>query len=102
MRVVIELSAVNQRRYGPAWIATVTAWPIGKTPALRFGGRVDYNTAEIDAKANSLVKFGRKDHRGNNTENSFGKVEQDGTISILTNRAARDYWLAQQPEGTDG
>lgn len=98
MRVVVRLEQVNQRRYGPAWIALVTDWPSGKAPALKFGRRVTYDVAEIDAPVGALVKYGRKDHRGRGTQNDFARVLDSGQFMPMSAEVAREYFLDR--EGT--
>ena len=98
---MIRLDGVNQRRYGPAWIALVTGWPIGKSPELRFGGQINHNVAEIDAPAGAIVKFGRTDHRGRETQNGFGYVLPNGEIQPLGKVKARELWLADHSKKED-
>ena len=96
MRVTIELAGVNQRRYSRAWIAKVTSWPIGKPPVLSFGSNITYDKCEIDAMPGDILRYGRRDHRGNKSFADWCIVQDDlDTVDVSADKA-RDHWLATQ------
>jgi len=96
MRVTIEFSPYNTRRWGRPWIAKVTDWPIGKPPVLEFGGLVGLTT-EIDAAPGQIVRYGQKDGRGRGTQSDWGIVQADGSMIHSTPERCREHWLAGCP-----
>lgn len=95
MRIVFECENTNPRRYGRAWIAKVTAWPIGQPPTLEFGYTINNIKAEIEAEPGVLLKAGRKDHRGGATINAFYVVQERGGLKQVDAETARELWLAR-------
>jgi len=95
---ISTFGAYNERRYGRPWAAVVVAWPGGR-PELDFhagsylgdttGGRL-----EITAGPGDVIRWGRKDGRGNGTINEWGIVAADGTITSCTPTEAKDHWRA--------
>jgi hypothetical protein len=101
MRVAIQFDSYNERRYSRPWIARVTAWPVGGRPALAFGAYVGPHggagEAEISARAGDIVRWGQKDGRsGNGTRAYWGVVEQDGSVTKVTEAEARKHIRGQQ------
>mgnify|MGYP003452049273 FL=1 len=95
-RVTVDFPSYNEKRYGSPWIARVTLWPVGSRPDLVFGNYLgDHRNggageAEILAKPGDIVRWGQKDNRGNkNTEAWWGVVNDDATITRLTEAEAR-------------
>lgn len=94
-RVTVAFPSYNEKRYGSPWIARVTSWPVGSRPDLIFGNYLgDHRNggageAEILAKPGDIVRWGQKDNRGNNTEAYWGVVNDDATITRLTEAEAR-------------
>ena len=94
-RVTVAFPSYNEKRYGSPWIARVAAWPVGSRPDLVFGNYLgDHRNggageAEILAKPGDIVRWGQKDNRGNNTEAYWGVVNDDATITRLTEAEAR-------------
>lgn len=97
MRVEIRVGAYNSRRYGKPWIARVTDWPVGKHPVLEFGATVDLQVCEIEAEPGSIVRWGQKDYRGNNTTREWGIVCADGSVNNSDAVRCRGHWLAGCP-----
>ncbi len=97
MRVTVEFGSYNSRRYGRPWIAKVIAWPIGGRPELSFGGNVGSHLVEIDAEPGAIVRWGQKDHRGNNTTARWGIVQLENAIEDCSAEQAREHWLAGCP-----
>jgi hypothetical protein len=97
MRVTVEFGGYNSRRYGRPWIAKIVTWPIGGRPELEFGSNVGAYLVEIDAKPGAIVRWGQKDHRGNNTTAEWGVVQLDGDIKDVLAETAREHWLAGCP-----
>jgi hypothetical protein len=96
MRVTLTHAAYNTRRYGRPWMAKVVDWPIGKQPALEFGGLIGLTT-EIEASPGAIVRWGQRDTRGNNTTSHWGIVDADGDVTWSTPEACRTQWLAGCP-----
>jgi hypothetical protein len=96
MRVTLKFDAYNARRYSRPWIAKVVDWPIGKPPALAFGGLVGL-TAEIEAEPGQLIRWGQRDNRGNKSTSCWGIVDADGDVCWSTPEACRKQWLAGCP-----
>ena len=94
-RVTVDFPSYNEKRYGSPWIARVTLWPVGSRPDLVFGNYLgDHRNggageAEVLAKPGDIVRWGQKDNRGNNTEAYWGVVNDDATITRLTEAEAR-------------
>ena len=95
-RVTVAFPSYNEKRYGSPWIARVTLRPVGSRPDLVFGNYLgDHRNggageAEILAKPGDIVRWGQKDNRGNkNTEAYWGVVNDDATITRLTEAEAR-------------
>lgn len=96
MRVTVEFTPYNTRRYGRPWIAKVTNWPIGKQPTLEFGGLVGLTT-EIDATPGQIVRYGQRDNRGNHSQSDWGIVQENGGVEPSTPEKCREHWLAGCP-----
>jgi hypothetical protein len=93
VRVSVRFGGCNERRYGKGWIGRIISWPVGGKPEIEWGSFIgdvgSGGEAEIMAKPGDIVRWGQKDHRGNNTEASWGKVETDGSIITLDATEAR-------------
>jgi hypothetical protein len=92
MRIAVEFGSYNQRRYSKPWISKVTAWAVGKSPDVEFGGYIGDDNggeAEIMAKVGDIIRYGQKDGRGNNTESLWAVVEEGGTLRKVTMIEAR-------------
>lgn len=98
MRVTQEFGGYNGRRYGRPWICKVTAWPVGGKPEVAWGSYLGTDrggVVEIDAGAGDIVRIGQKDHRGSNTSADWYIVQDDGTLSAVTEAQAKQHWLAR-------
>lgn len=94
-RITIEFGSYNHRRYSRPWIAAVVSWPVGESAQMVFGGYVGDDTggeAEIRARIGSIVRWGQRDYRGNNTTAFYGIVRADGSVERLSEREARAAW----------
>lgn len=96
IRATKEFEGYNRKRYSQPWIAKVTSWDVGSNPTLEFGSFLgeagDAGSVEIKAAVGTIVKYGQKDYRGNNTVNQFAVVNQDGSLSDLTAEEARELF----------
>lgn len=98
MRIFVEFSSYNQRRYGRPWIAVVTSWPVGGKPEIRWGSYLgdsrngEGGEAEIEAEPCDIVRWGQKDNRGGNTEANWGIVQADGHTLSCDAKEARQAW----------
>lgn len=103
MRIAIEFSTYNERRYSRPWIFLVEKWETGKLPAGHFGnftGRPGQNgDAEIEAKPGDIIRWGQKDYRnGKYTESNWGIVNYDGTVTEIPQKQARTIFLKGERE----
>lgn len=98
IRVAVEWSGYNARRYSRPWIAAITAWPVGGKPELGWGGYAGDDSGgelEIMAAPGDIIRYGQRDGRGNGGSNEWAIVQQDGTISGCTQAEARAHWQAR-------
>ncbi|WP_281738460.1 hypothetical protein [Enterococcus dispar] len=89
-----EFGCYNARRHSKPWIAKIVSWPAGKQPDLEFGayyGNDEGGTAEIAAKEGDIIRWGRRDNRGNGTINSWG-IFRNGEIVEITPADARELY----------
>lgn len=88
IRAYKHFNSYNEKRYSKPWIALIIEWDTGKKPVMQFGeyvGEHGYEgEVEILASIGSVVRYGRKDYRGNNTINQFAVVNKDGTLTDIT------------------
>jgi len=99
IRVALHFGGYNERRYGRPWIGRITSWPVGGRPEIEWGRYIGDDSggeAEIMAQPGDIVRWGQKDNRGNNTDNSWGIVEADGSIRSVEQPEARKHWQARQ------
>lgn len=93
IRVTVEFSSYNEKRYSRPWIAKITSWPVGGKPTVEWGNFVGSDSGgegEIMARPGDIVRWGQKDNRGNGTRAYWGVVQSDGTINHCTEVAARN------------
>lgn len=98
-RVAINFNGYNHRRYGKPWCAKVTAWEIGKAPELEWGGYLgdaSGGECELLALPGEVVRWGQKDHRGNNTTAHWGVVTPELTVLPVTAKEARQAYAKTQ------
>ncbi|MDR2710720.1 MAG: hypothetical protein LBB65_05255 [Burkholderiales bacterium] len=101
VRVSLQWNAYNFRRYGKPWIARITAWAVGATPDLEFGGYVgsadEGGELEITARPGDLLRYGQKDTRNpRGTINEWAVVEAGGTARLITAAEARAIFAQQE------
>lgn len=93
MRVSITYGGYNDRRYSKPWVARITAWPVGKSPELAWGGYVgDSNggEVEIEAEPGDIIRSGQKDYRKpRSSDNDWYIVMEAGTVATITAGEAR-------------
>lgn len=92
VRVAIQFGAYNQRRYGRPWIGKITSWPVGGKPEMEWGsfcGNDNGGEVEIAAMPGDVIRYGQKDHRGNNTSAIWAIVLADGDWENVDAAAAR-------------
>lgn len=100
MKITLETTSYNQRRYGAPWIAVVK---FANNPKGDFawgtwvGDRGAAGLLVINAAEGDIVASGQKDFRGNNTESTYYQV-REGQLVKLAGKAAA-YKLA---EGSNG
>lgn len=94
----VEFGSYNDRRYSRPWIAVVSNWEVGGRPELEFGSWVgnarDGGIVEIKAKDGDIIRWGRKDNRGNGTMNKWG-VFRNGEIEEITPETARELFKGE-------
>jgi hypothetical protein len=99
VRVSIGWRGYNDRRYSKPWIALVTAWPVGGSPTLDFGGYVGNDSGgelEIMAKQGDIIRYGQKDYRKpRGSTCQFAVIEDDGTERDITDADARKLFNAR-------
>ncbi len=96
--VSIDWDSYNQRRYSKPWIGKITKWDIGQNPNIEWGGYVGDDNGgmtEISAFEGDIIRYGQKDHRGNNTCNCWAIVDADGDIDNVTPVQARKHFFKQ-------
>ena len=89
-----EFDSYNARRHSKPWIAKIVSWPAGKQPDLEFGayyGNDEGGTAQIAAKEGDIIRWGRRDNRGNGTINCWG-VFRGGEIVEISASEARELY----------
>lgn len=92
VRVSVQFSAYNARRYSRPWIARVSAWPVGGKATLEWGaycGDDSGGEVEIMAKPGDIIRYGQKDTRGNNGSADWAIAQSDGSIQPVTEPEAR-------------
>lgn len=91
----VEFEGYNARRFSRPWIAIVTEWTVGGRPELEFGSFVgsanDGGYCEIAAKEGDIIRWGRKDTRGNYSINKWG-VFRSGEVVEIDQGEARDLF----------
>lgn len=91
----VDFPEYNARRFSRPWIAVVTAWPVGGRPELEFGAFVgsadEGGFCEISAKEGDIIRWGRKDSRGNYSINKWG-VFRNGEVSEIDQEEARELF----------
>jgi hypothetical protein len=104
--VSVEFGAYNEKYWGKPWICQVTSWNVGGDYEINFGkynGDSDGGVAEIIASPGSIIRWGQKylydktETRiwKRKSESSWGMVNEDGTITKITQAKARRAFLGQ-------
>lgn len=94
MKIQIETSSYNARRYGKPWIARVTFdTPKGEFHFGEWVGQVNRGSGEsglliIEAEPGDVISRGQKDFRGNNGNPEYYVVKEDGSLEPLDSKVA--------------
>ena len=97
MKLTMNTTGYNHRRYGTPWIATVD---FGHDPKGRFtwghwvGDEGREGILIIEAEDGAIVAQGQKDYRGRNSECTYYQV-RDGALVKLVGKAEA-YRLATE------
>lgn len=99
MRVTIETSSYNDRRYGKPWIGKLVEWD-GEAPDLEWGyfhGRPgEAGKLEITAEPGDVIRHGQRDgRRPDKSDNEWAIVQADGSLATTTPSEAREHWLTR-------
>jgi hypothetical protein len=97
MKIAIETSSYNERRYGNPWIAKVD-FSENKKGSFAFGDWIGSKGAagilEIEAQPGEIIAQGQKDFRKPaNSAPCFYQVKDDGTLDNLGEDKAAAYKL---------
>jgi hypothetical protein len=92
IRVTVDFSSYNARRYSRPWIAVITSWPVGGKAEMTFGSYLGSDrggTCEIMAYPDDIIRYGQRDGRGNGGTSEWAVVKDGGTLEVITQAEAR-------------
>ncbi|MHA1874709.1 MAG: hypothetical protein ACTSVB_11405 [Candidatus Heimdallarchaeaceae archaeon] len=96
MRISIEYSDYNRRRYSRPWIAKVVSWQPGKYPQVEWGeyyGDDSGGECVIEAESGDIIRTGRKDYRrSDKSYSAWFIVEESGELTEINMAKAAEYY----------
>lgn len=95
MKLSIETSVYNEKRYGKPYIAVVDFSESAAKPNIKWGewiGTPGYaGILEIDAQPGDIIMRGQKDNRGNNSAPLYYVVSDEGELQKIGYNRADAY-----------